>query len=86
VEPKMKKWAIFFVFVFLLILFTSCQKQSSENAAEPEKPRQSEKIAPVASSLERMIDTAVTSFQTGDAALRVEIKYYFSSMYLYKCS
>lgn len=69
----MKKWVVFSVLAFLLILFTSCQKQSNEKVSEPEKPVQSGKITPVAQSLEDMIDTAVVSLQKGEVTKGVEL-------------
>jgi hypothetical protein len=69
----MKRWILFSVLAFLLILFISCQKQAKDRVHEPKKPQQSEKVTPVAQNLERMIDTAVENFQKGEVTKGVEL-------------
>jgi len=64
----MRKWILFSALVFLLILFLSCQKQTNEDVSEYENPQQSEKMTPVAQSLDRTIDMAVVNFQKGEVA------------------
>ena len=65
-EVEMKKWILFSVLVFLLIIFMSCQKQLDEGVAKSQEKLQAEKIAPIALSLEDVIDTAVMNFQNGE--------------------
>jgi len=72
-EAMMKKWILYSIMVFLLVLFSCCQKQTSEEVSEPEKPHQPEKIAPIAQSFENMIDMAVVNFQEGEVAKGVEL-------------
>ncbi len=67
-EIDMKKWILFSVLVFLLIVFLSCQKTSTEGVSKSQEKLHAEKIAPVAQSLEGLIDTAVVNFQKGEVA------------------
>lgn len=64
----MKRWVLFSVLAFLLVLFISCRRQENEKASEPEKTQLTQKVAPVAESLESMMDSALTNFQKGEVA------------------
>jgi hypothetical protein len=61
---KMKKWIWISIFI-LLIFLLFCQKQTKEEPANPEKPQNVEKIAPIAQEIDKKASLAISNLAEG---------------------